>query len=163
MENAEDPMHRAVADANKSRARLYVAFFAALRRRFGRDAAIDVMQEAIRAWGRTLSGGLQACGSRDWDALIDGFVMQPDGGAMFQPVIESREEESLVVHFRSCPLKTAWQEAALDDEEVALFCAMAAQADYGTLEAAGYSVSIETWRPGAPGCCRLRISRRPGR
>ena len=49
----------------------------------------------------------------------------------------------------------------MEEDDLALFCQMAAQADYGTLEAAGFSVDIKTWTPGSPGCCVLKI--RPGK
>jgi hypothetical protein len=39
------------------------------------------------------------------------------------------------------------------------FCEMASQADYGALEAAGFWVTIETWKPGCKGCCSLKIRR----
>jgi hypothetical protein len=160
-EGPEQVLRQALEESNKSRARLYLAIFRALERRLGRAAAVDVLQEAIHAWGRTLSGGLQACAPNDWDCLVDGFVVQPDGGAMFQPLVEKRDEASLVVHFQACPLKSAWVEAGLEPSEIAQLCAIAAQADYGTLEAAGFDVDIETWQPGAEGCCRLMIRARP--
>lgn len=57
----------------------------------------------------------------------------------------------------SCPLKSAWLEAGMSESDVALFCEIAAEADYGTLEAAGLTVDIETWQPGGDGCCLLKI------
>jgi hypothetical protein len=151
-------MHRALEEANKSRAMLYVTVFEALTRRVGRDTAIEVLKEAIYAWGRTLGGGLRRFAPDDWEGLTDAFVMQPDGGAMFQPVVERVGEGVMEVSFRSCPLRTAWREAGLAEADIALFCDMASQADYGTLEAGGFEVHIETWRPGQDRCCRLRIS-----
>jgi hypothetical protein len=157
MDSGAAALQRALEDANKARAMLYVAVFGALERRFGRETAVVVLKEAIRDWGRTLGGGLRQFAPDDWDGLTDAFVMQPDGGAMFRPAIESAGPAGLEVHFRSCPLKAAWLEAGLAEAEVALLCEMAAQADHGTLEAGGFAVDIETWRPGRDGCCRLRI------
>jgi hypothetical protein len=151
-------LQRALEDANKSRAILYVAVFEALARRFGRETATEVLKEAIRAWGRTLAGGVQQHAPDGWDGLTAAFVMQPDGGAMFRPVVESVGPGGMEVTFRSCPLKAAWIEAGLSDADIALFCEMAAQADHGTLEAGGFAVSIETWKPGVERCCRLRIT-----
>jgi hypothetical protein len=156
---AETPaLQTALVDANKSRAMLYVAIFEALAKRFGRATATEVLKEAVRAWGRTLAGGLRQHAPNDWEGLTSAFVMQPDGGAMFHPLIESTGPGGMEVTFRSCPLKAAWVEAGLADADIALFCDIAAQADYGTLEAGGFAVSIDTWRPGEQRCCRLRIT-----
>jgi hypothetical protein len=45
----------------------------------------------------------------------------------------------------------------LSDDNVSPFCSMAACADYGALEAAGFKVDIATWKPGRKGCCSLFI------
>ncbi len=42
--------------------------------------------------------------------------------------------------------------AGLSDDNVSLFCSMAACADYGALEAARFKVDIATWKPGQEGC-----------
>mgnify|MGYP002137191913 CR=1 FL=1 len=59
---------------------------------------------------------------------------------MFSPAVASCTDSELVVQFKTCPLKSAWVEMGLPDQEVALFCDMAACADYGTLEEAGFAV-----------------------
>lgn len=148
----------ALNDANKARARVYVEFFRAMERRFGRDAAVEVTREAVYNWGRTLAGGLAQHLPADFAGLRNGFAFAPDGGAMFSPDVASCTNSELTVQFRTCPLKTAWVELGLPDEEVALFCDMAACADYGTLEEAGFKVDITTWKPGEDGCCRLHIT-----
>jgi L-2-amino-thiazoline-4-carboxylic acid hydrolase len=153
-----DVLWTALNDANKSRARLYVEFFLALERRFGRGVAIDVCKEAIRDWGRSLAGGLEAHLPNDF-AGLKSFAFAPDGGAMFQPRVDRCDDDGLDVQFEACPLKSAWLEAGLAEADVALFCEMASQADWGTLEAAGFSVAIETWKPGRQGCCSLKIRR----
>ena len=80
-----------------------------------------------------------------------------DGGAMFGARVHRCNPGGLDVQFETCPLKAAWCDAGLPDEEVAQLCDIAAQADYGTLETAGFAVAIETWRPGRSGCCVLRV------
>jgi hypothetical protein len=62
---------------------------------------------------------------------------------------------------RSCPLKEAYQEAGLSDQEIARMCDIAAEVDYGTFEGAGFQFSAETWKPGREGCCLLKI--KPGK
>jgi len=150
-------MWNALNQANKARALVYVEFFRAIERRFGRETAVEVTKEAIYNWGRTLAGGLESHLPSDFEGLCSNFAYAPDGGAMFTPDVAACSETGLDVQFKTCPLKSGWLEAGLPEDEIALFCEMAAQADYGTLEAAGFSVQIETWTPGSEGCCRLKI------
>jgi hypothetical protein len=154
-----DLLWNALNDANKSRARVYLEFFHAIERRYGRAAAIDVCKEAIRNWGRAQAGGLVAHRPNDFDGLIRSFVFAPDGGAMFRPRVDRCDGDGLDVQFESCPLKSAWLETGMAEADVALFCDIASEADYGTLEAAGFSVTIETWKPNCKACCSLRIRR----
>lgn len=154
-------MWDALNQANKARALVYVEFFRAMERRFGRDTAVEVTKEAIYNWGRTLAGGLELYLPADFEGLCSSFAYAPDGGAMFTPDVIACSDQGLDVQFKTCPLRTGWLEAGMEEDELALFCQMAAQADYGTLEAAGFSVDIKTWTPGSPGCCVLKI--RPGK
>lgn len=150
-------MWAALNAANRSRAQVYVAFFRVLERRLGRAAAIEICKAAVRDWGRGLAAGLEAHRPDDFAGLAESFARAPDGGAMFRPRIDRCDAGGLDVQFEDCPLKTAWQAAGLPEAEVEMFCDIAAEADYGTLEAAGFVVEIETWKRGAAGCCRLRI------
>ena len=153
----EAPLWSALNDANKSRALVYVEFFRAIEVRYGRAVAIDICKEAIRCWGGGLAAGLKAHLPADFQGLKASFAFAPDDGAMFRPRIDRCDSSGLEVQFMSCPLKSAWLEAGMLESDVALFCEMAAEADYGTLEAAGFTVDIETWQPGGEGCCRLKI------
>lgn len=154
MSQAVATLESALDDAYKARADLYVAYFRSVEKRFGRDLAIEVSREAIRNWGSSLGVGM--CGCRIAD-LNDAFLTQPDGGKRFQPRIDRLDENAMDVQFELCPLKERWLESGLSDEEVALFCDLAAEADYGTMQAAGLDVAIETWTAGKDGCCMLRI------
>ncbi len=80
---------------------------------------------------------------------------------MFQPEVLRDDAGGLDIRFRACPLRDAWQQAGLPDEDVAVLCRIASQIDEGTFEAAGFRFSIDTWRPGGQGCCHLHI--RPGK
>jgi hypothetical protein len=151
-------MWSALNDANKTRARVYLEFFRSIEKRFGREVAIEVTREAVYNWGCTLAGGLEQHLPSDFEGLCGSFAFAPDGGEMFSPDVSVCTDKELDVHFKSCPLKSAWIEAGLAEQDVALFCSMAASADYGTLEAAGFKVDITTWQPGREGCCRLRIT-----
>ncbi len=153
-------LHTALADANKARAHLYLAFFRALERRWGRAEAISAMREAIRAWGRWQGAGLAARAGDPFAGLLESFVLAPDGGRMFEPKVARCDAGGLDAQMMRCPLKEAWGEAGLAEAEIALLCNIAAEADRGALEAAGFAVEIECWAPGKAGCCALRI--RPG-
>jgi hypothetical protein len=147
----------ALVESNRSRARLYLEFYRAIERCFGQAVAIQICKEAIYSWGRDLAAGLQTHVPDDFEGLARSFAFAPDGGAMFQPRIDRCDKEGLDVQFETCPLKAAWLDSGMGEAEVALFCQMASAADYGTLEAVGFAVSIETWQPGQKGCCTLRI------
>ena len=151
------PLWSALNDANKSRALVYVEFFRAIEARYGRAVAIDICKEAIRRWGGGLAEGLKAHLPADFQGLSASFAFAPDGGAMFRPQVDRCDSSGLDVQFKACPLKSAWLEAGMPESDVALFCELAAEADYGTLEAAGFTVNIETWQPGGDGCCVLKI------
>jgi L-2-amino-thiazoline-4-carboxylic acid hydrolase len=149
----------ALNDANKGRARIYLEFFRVIAGRYGQSVAIDICKEAIRNWGHGQAGGLTAHLPTEFDGLTRSFVFAPDGGAMFRPRVDGCDGDGLDVQFEACPLKSAWLEAGMAEADVALFCEMASEADYGTLEAAGFSVTIETWKPSSKGCCSLKIRR----
>jgi len=72
-------MHRALVDANRGRAHLYLAFLRVMEQRWGRDAALSVMREAIRSWGRSqgaaLADGAGRRGARFGETLT--LVLQP--------------------------------------------------------------------------------------
>lgn len=154
-----EQLQRAVSDANRSRAILYVALLRALEGRVGRADAIEILREAIRDWGGHLGEGLKAHAPAGFDGLRRDFAFPPDDGRMFSPAVAACDETGLDVQFMTCPLKEAWQEAGLPRDEIALLCSIASEADVGTLERAGFAVAIETWQPGQEGCCRLRIRR----
>ena len=143
--------------ANVSRGDLYVEILRALESRLGREEATAAMKEAVNAWGRTLGGAIACHAPAGFDGLLKDFAMAPDGGETFGTRVERCDDGGLDVQFMRCPLKDAWEAARLPDEEVARLCEIAAEADYGTMDAAGFAVEIETWRPGRQGCCLLHI------
>lgn len=160
MSEADDELWTALDQANRDRARLYVEFMRAIEERFVRAAAVEVCKRAVRQWGRGLGAGLKRHRPADFQGLARSFAFAPDGGRMFGPRVDRCDGEGLVVAFERCPLQAAWREAGLDDGDIELLCAIACQADYGTLEEAGFTVDIETWKRGRNGCCRVSIRRR---
>jgi hypothetical protein len=153
-------LQNALQGANEARGHLYLALLRVLERRFGRDAAIAAMREALRDWGRHLGQGLARHAPADFEGLARDFVQAPDGGRMFQPAVHRCDASGIDTQMMSCPLKQAWRDAGLPDDEIALLCSVASEADHGTMEAAGFQLEIETWQPGRVGCCVLRIRRR---
>ncbi len=158
----DDALWQALNGANKARARVYVEFFRSIEQRFGRGMAIEICKEAIYRWGEGLAGDLGRHLPSNFEGVKENFAFPPDDGAMFTPRVDLCSAQGLDVQFETCPLKSAWIEAGLPEEDVAMFCDIAALADYGTLEKAGFAVDIETWTPGAAGCCKLKIRARSG-
>lgn len=154
------PLQRALKDAYMSRGQLYVSFYRAIEKRYGGEIATAILKEAIYEWGAGLAGGVAPCAPANFDRLNDVFFNSPDGGEMFQPRIGDPSHQGVDAHFLACPLKEAWIAAGLSDDDIAMFCDIASSADYGTLEAAGFAISIETWKPGREGCCSLKVRRR---
>jgi L-2-amino-thiazoline-4-carboxylic acid hydrolase len=159
MSSAATDLHMALQEANEARGHLYLAFLRVLERRFGRDAAIAAMREALRDWGRHLGQGLARHAPGDFDGLARDFVHAPDAGRMFQPAVHRCDSSGIDTQMMRCPLKQAWQAAGVADADIALLCSVASEADLGTMEAAGFRLDIETWQPGGTGCCVLRIRR----
>ena len=152
-----EAMRQAYEAANRSRGDLYVEILKALEARLGREEATAVMKEAVHAWGRTLGGAIACHAPANFEGVLNDFALAPDGGTTFGARVERCDEGGLDVQFMNCPLKNAWTAADLPDEEVARLCGIAAEADYGTMDAAGFAVDIETWQPGRNGCCLLHI------
>jgi hypothetical protein len=147
----------ALEDANKDRALIYLAIFRELRSRFGEPEAIDILRTVLYRHGRRFGETLTRLAPRDFDGLIESFAKAPDGGQMFQPRIDRQGTHELAVTFMSCPLKSAWREAGLDDSELLTMLHCASAMDSGTMDAAGFDLDIRTWQPGEDGCCRLVI------
>jgi predicted ArsR family transcriptional regulator len=137
-------------------------FYDALAERFDAETAEEVMKRAIYRRGREIGKRFAAYGPADLEGLCAAFLQfVPDHGRLFAPEVRRADAEALEIKFHACPLKEAWQAAGLSDDKIATLCRIAGVVDDGTFEAAGFSFSAETWRPGAEGCCWLRI--RPGK
>jgi len=152
-----EAMRQAYEAANRSRGDLYIEILKALETRLGREEAVATMKEAVHAWGRTLGGAIACHAPAGFAGVLEDFALAPDGGTTFGARVERCDDGGLDVQFMNCPLKNAWTAANLPDDQVATLCDIAAEADYGTMAAAGFSVEIETWRPGRAGCCLLHI------
>lgn len=161
MSEMENALREQLYAAFKHRAILYYVIFDELRAEIGQDKAIAVMQRAIRRRGTQIGEKFRQFAPDDLAGLRDAFVAGiPDDGRMFSADVQCCDDTQLDIVLTTCPLRDAWREIGLADEEVALMCRVAAVIDNGTFEGAGFEFSAETWTPNADGCCHLHI--RPG-
>ena len=144
--------------AFKHRAMLYYLIFDELRQALDEPRAIEILQRAIRRRGEAVGQKYREFAPADLAGLRDAFLANiPDDGKMFSARVEQCDQGHLDITLHTCPLKDAWQEAGLDDRDVAVMCRIAAAIDEGTFEGAGFRFSADTWQPGSEGCCHLHI------
>jgi hypothetical protein len=155
----QETLRRQLYDSFKNRAMIYYYIFDELRKEFGPARAEAVLSRAIYRRGAEKGrenyarfapnnlAGLQ-------NAFLEGI---PDEKRMFQPELIRSNATCLDIKFHACPLRDAWKQAGLPEEEVAALCRIASRIDYGTFEAAGFGFHAETYRPGGESCCYLHI------
>ncbi len=153
---------RAQLDAQiRNRALIYLTTYDALAAELGPERAEALMRRAIYARGCQVADALKGFAPGDMKGLRDAFLkMVPDEGRAFAPDVRRCDEGGLDIKFGKCPLKSAWQDAGVDDAKLEILCRIGGVVDNGTFEEAGFSFSADTWTPGDPGCCFLHI--RPG-
>jgi hypothetical protein len=146
----------------KNRAMLYWEFYRVLREHFGGAVAAETMKEAIYNRGCAIGERFKSVASHDMEGIKDAFLdfVPGEQGSLFSPELVRCDAEGVDIKFHSCPLKAAWQEAGLSEDEIATLCHIAGRVDNGTFEAAGFAFTADTWKPGDAGCCFLHI--RPG-
>ena len=148
--------------AYKNRGMMYYHIFQELRKEVGSEKAAAIMKRGIYNRGLEIGKKYEKFAPADLEGLKDAFLAgSADQGKMFQPEVVRCDGEGLDIHMRNCPLREAYEEAGLSDEEIATMCDIAAVVDYGTFEGAGFRFFADTWKPGEAGCCRLHI--RPGK
>jgi hypothetical protein len=158
---AENQLRTQLYDSFKNRATMYYLIYDELRAELGPDRAEELLSRAIYRRGETQGQEKYARFAPDdlaglKTAFLGGI---PDDGRMFQPEIVHSDAEALDIKFHACPLRDAWLEAGLPEEDVVTLCRIASQVDDGTFEAAGFRFHADTWRPGGEGCCCLHIQR----
>ena len=145
----------------KHRAHLYWLIYDELSKEIGEEKASEVLRRAIYRRGVAVGSQYAEHAPNDLDGLRQAFLQNiPDDGRMFAAQVEHCDADRLDITLSSCPLKDAWQEAGLNQQQVATMCRIAAEIDLGTFEGAGFAFSAETWQAEADGCCHLHI--RPG-
>ncbi|MGD8291101.1 MAG: L-2-amino-thiazoline-4-carboxylic acid hydrolase [Desulfobacterales bacterium] len=159
---SEQDLRNSLYGSFKNRAMMYYHIFDEMRKEIGEEKATEIITKGIYKRGLEIGQQFADYGPSDMSGLKDAFLeFVPDDGKMFQPELLRCDAEGIDIQFHRCPLKEAWQEAGLSDNEVAKMCKIAARVDNGTFEGAGFKFSADTWRPGGDGCCRLHI--RPGK
>ncbi|NQT36256.1 MAG: L-2-amino-thiazoline-4-carboxylic acid hydrolase [Planctomycetes bacterium] len=159
---SEEKFRQQLYDSFANRAHLYYLIFDEMRAELGEARAAEIMKRAIYKRGRQKGKKYAPFAPGDFEGLKEAFVGGiPDNGAMFSPEVLRCDAEGLDIKFKRCPLKEAWLESGLAEDEVAKICAIAATVDNGTFESAGFEFSADTFEPGGDGCCYLHI--RPGK
>ncbi len=158
---SDDNMREHLINAMKSRAMFYWAFYKEFSAEIGPEKAAEIMKRAIYKRGLEIGKQFKKFAPGDMAGLKDAFVANvPDPQATFNPNVERCDAAGIDIQLQSCPLKDAWKEAGLTDEQIALMTHIAGQVDNGTFEGAGFEFSADTWQAGRSGCCHLHI--RPG-
>ncbi len=123
----------------KNRAMVYLEVYRVLDEEFGAERAAALLKKAIYRRGCEIGRQFERFGPGDLDGLKQAFLdILPDDGKVFEPEVIACDDSRLEIQLRRCPLKEAWQEAGLDEAQVARMCEIAGVVDNGTFEAAGF-------------------------
>ena len=131
-----------------------------MRKEIGEEKAKEIMKRAIYRRGLDVGQSLAEYGPNDLEGLKNAFltkIVPGEDGGMFQPKVLHCDDEKLDIQLQKCPLKEAYGDIGLSDEEKATMLEIASHVDYGTFEGAGFKFSAESWKPGREGCCRLQV------
>ena len=155
---SEEKLRNELRASFKNRAILYYLIFDELRQEVGEQKATETLKRAIYRRGEQIGQQFGQFAPDNLDGLKDAFLeIIPDEGRMFDPHVVRCDAASLEVHLEACPLKEAWEELGLDDQDRTVMCEIAGEIDKGTFEAAGFAFEPDTWQPGRTGCCHLNI------
>ena len=147
--------------AFENRALMYYHLFQVMREELGQARAMELMKRAVYERGLEVSAKYRASGtSGDLDEVGRIFCEgSPSGGALFEPGVESREADVIVLRMTACPLVDAWRAAGASEEEIDTLCEIAAAVDEGTFEGAGLEL-VFLDRLGRPGSSRCLLELR---
>ena len=152
-----DALRDELRGANANRAVLYYLMFDEMRKIVGEEEAIAVMKRAIYRRGVETSEPIRRFAPDGVRALGEHHLAHSaGGGAVFNPEVQRLDDEAFEVLNTTCPLKQAWQDYGLCDEDVARMCDIGSAIDYGKFEGAGFRFECDTWTPGKRGCCTLK-------
>jgi hypothetical protein len=158
---SEEKLRDELRASFKNRAILYYLVFDELRKEMGPDRAEEILKRAIYRRGEQIGQQFSQYGPNDLDGLKNAFLaIIPEEGRLFDPQVQRNDADGLDIHLEACPLKEAWEDLQLSEEDRITMCRIAGEIDKGTFETAGFQFEPDTWRPGRSGCCHLHI--RPG-
>lgn len=158
---SEETLRRQLYESFANRAHIYHLLFRELRAELGAEKAAELMGRALYQRGAQVGARYASFAPRDLEGLKRAFLANvSDDGALFAPEVVRCDAGGLDIKLHRCPLKQAWLDAGVPQEEVATLCRIAARVDNGLFEAAGFRFHADTYQPGAEGCCFLHV--RPG-
>ncbi len=158
---SEETLRRQIYESFANRAHIYHLLFRELRAELGAEKAAELMGRALYQRGAQVGARYASFAPRDLEGLKRAFLANvSDDGALFAPEVVRCDAGGLDIKLHRCPLKQAWLDAGVPQEEVATLCRIAARVDNGLFEAAGFRFHADTYQPGAEGCCFLHV--RPG-
>ena len=155
---SEEKLRDHLVNSIKARALFYRAFYNEFSAEIGPEKTREIMKRAVYKRGLEIGKQFAKFAPSDMAGLKDAFLaFIPEPTATFNPELESCSAAGIEIQLTTCPLKDAWQEAGLSDEEVVIMTDIAGAVDKGTFEGAGFSFEPDTWKPGRRGCCHLHI------
>ena len=145
--------------AFRNRADLYRLMLEELTAELGRERAEAVLIRAIERRGREVAEvAFRDFGANDAREIGEAFLsVSPDGGRMYPTDVE-RRADGITFRVRRCPLKDAWGEAGVCDDDMATLCRIAGAFDRGLFEATGVRFENVTWVSGRDGCCTIALT-----
>jgi hypothetical protein len=156
-----DALARELESAFRNRADLYRLMLEEMRAEWGQEAAERVLIRAIERRGREVATAFAGLGPNDARAIGEAFLkVSPDGGRMYPTEVE-RFDGGIAFKVKRCPLKDAWRQAGVPDDDMATLCRLAGAFDRGLFEATGIRFDNVTWSPGhGEDCCHIRLRNR---
>lgn len=166
MESSPTPSDAAVSDLRnqvknllKSRAMLMAALLDELEPEIGLERAEAMLRRVMHK--RSEGAGkrfLSDCAPGNLPLLRERFIdFLPDHGGLFDIETTRCDAAGLGLKFKTCPVKEAYEEAAIPPERMQVLLRIAGGGDVGLFEGAGFAIRNDTWVPGGQGCCHLHI------
>lgn len=155
-EQKEERLRQDLLRAWTTRAAVYVEFLKVLKEELGLERAKEIFKRATYNFGRKQA---ERVGMPDTIKEIRSFIMSrsPDDGRMFNPKVVSMMEDNMIVKFPNCPLKEAWRQFGLTNEEVAEMCEVADYFDHGYF-GSRFDYDMKLWSTQPDDACLLIFS-----
>jgi hypothetical protein len=147
--------------AFENRALMYYHLYQVLAEELGREQAMALMKQAIHRRGLEVGRKYRpAAEAGNLDEVGRIFCEgSPCEGVLFEPGVEQRDADRIVLRMTACPLVDAWVAEGASADEVDALCEIAAAVDEGTFEGAGLEL-VFLDRLGRPGSTRCLLELR---